>query len=354
MSSLVSPPGCDAVELLSGVDALYLSGRGDLPAPLLEYLDALRNQAAEGGSPVDASLGGYSVRVLGHGWGKYAYCCVHDLARIGFTRSESLPAVRVQPTSVGLHALGPALLVLWVRNFLDASGIDATVTVSRLDLHSDWQGIWIDAEERTSFVSYSNQRALYEVDEDLSGLNFGRRGAALYARCYDKTRESEKEGTDYWPELWGDKFDPEERVLRVEFEFTRDGLREFGINTPEDAFDNIGPLWAYATGKWLSLRVPTDDVTRSRWPVDARWAAIQRSTLAGSSLPAERIRAGQQAGDIRRMLPQLYGWLTGAAATLGTNDLVSTFAALSPHIAQFEAQTGKVFAQEAIEKRRRR
>jgi len=278
----------------------------------------------------------------------------HELARIGITRSESLPVVRVQQTSTGLQALGPDVLVLWVRNFLDANGIDATLRVSRLDLHSDWQGLWIDAEERKHFVGYSNQRALYEVNEDLSGLNFGRRGAALYARCYDKTRESDKEGADWWPELWGERSDPDQRVLRVEFEFTRDALREFGVDTPEDAFDNIGPLWAYATGNWLTLRVSTDDDRRSRWPFDPRWETIQRASLAGGSLPAERIRAGQQAGDIHRMLPQPYGWLTGAGAVLGTDDLGATFAALSPYIAHFEARTGKQFAHEASEKRRRR
>jgi hypothetical protein len=31
---------------------------------------------------------------------------------------------------------------------------------------------------------------------------------------------------------------------RVEFEFTRDGLREFGIDTPEQTFDQLDALWA--------------------------------------------------------------------------------------------------------------
>lgn len=215
------------------------SARGGVPGWLLDDLDALKQQAAEAGSPVDADLGGYRIRVAGQGFGKYAYLCIHELARIGITRSEPLSVVRVEPTSNGLHALGPDVLVLWVRNFLDANGIEATLRVSGVDLHSHWQGVWIDAEERTHFVGYSNQRALYEVDEDLSGLNFGRRGAALYARCYDKTRESDKGRTDWLSELWGERFDPDQRLLRVESEFTRDALREFGVDTPEDAFDNV-------------------------------------------------------------------------------------------------------------------
>jgi len=346
--------GSNAVELLSGVDALYLSGRGSIPVWLLDDLDALRTQAQESGHPVDAEIGGYPIRVLGRGWGKYRYCLSHDLALIGITQSTSLPVVRVQPTAIAIHALGPETLVLWVRNLLDAAGIDATLGVSRLDLHSDWQGIWIDAEERSSFVTYSDKRALYEVSEELSGLNHGQRGGAVYSRIYDKTRESNKEGTDWWPELWGDRFDPEQRVLRVEFEFSRDGLREFAIDTPEDAFEQLGPLWAYATGTWLSLREPTPDATRSRWPVDPRWAAVQASSLAGGALPAERIKAGKTAGTLRKLMPQLVGLLTSAAAEVGTRTLDDTIDALAPHIDRYGQQTGTAFHERADEKWRHR
>jgi hypothetical protein len=343
----------DPVELTSGIDALYLSGRGSLPGELLSDLEQVKAEASSNGTPVEADLGGYDVRVLGSGWGKYRYCVEHELARIGFTSSESLPAVRVQPTSLAIHSLGAEGTVLWVRNLLDAAGIVAALQVARLDLHADWQGLWIDADERANFVTYSNKRALYEVGEDLSGLNFGKRGAAIYARIYDKTRELEGKGDDWWLDLWGPSFNPEQRVLRVEFEFNRDGLREFSINTPEDAFDQLGALWGYATGVWLSLRVPCDDETRSRWPVDSRWQAIQRATIAGTTLPAARLRAGEAAGRMRLLLPQLVGYLTGAALPLGTSDLFDTLDALVPCIVRYEAETGLSFADRVSQKRRR-
>ena len=151
----------------------------------------------------------------------------------------------------------------------------------------------------------------------------------------------------------GTGHDPDERVLRVEFEFSRDGLREFDIDTPEDAFEQLGPLWAYATGSWLSLRVPTADDTRSRWPLDRRWAAVQRATLAGNSAPAARIRAGQAAGSLRKLMPQLVGYLTGAALPLNTTDLDDTFDALRPYINAYAHQTGTEFAERVHDKRRR-
>jgi len=344
------PPSHQPRELASGVDALYLSGRGDIPDSILADVDALKTRALEVGSKVDWTLGGYPVRVKPGRFGSYRYAIEHELALFGLTPSDSLPAVRVQPTSLALHSLGPELTVMWVRNVLDAAGIDAVLSVARLDLHSDWQGLWIDAEERRNFVTYSDKRALYEVADDLSGLNFGQRGGAIYARLYDKSREQERKGDDWWPDVWGEAFDPAQRVLRVEFEFNRDGLRECGVNTPEEAFDQVGPLWAYAASKWLTLRVPTDDDTRSRWPIDDRWVAVQRATLAGNSIPAERVRSGQTAGSMRKLLPALVGYLTNAAVLLGTTDLATTCRAVQPFVDAYEQQTGLSFAQRCADK----
>ena len=138
-------------------------------------------------------------------------------------------------------------------------------------------------------MTYSDKRALYEVGEELSGLTFGTRGGSLLCRIYDKTRQAKDKGDDWWPDVWGLDYDPERKVVRVEFEFDRAALREFEVDTPEDVFDRMGALWAYATCRWLTLRQPTNDETRSRWPVDPRWGPVQQSSLRGGSAPAARI-----------------------------------------------------------------
>ena len=214
---ILTKAGVERRELCSGIDALYLSGIGATPVGLLDELDVSKAEAVESGAPVDSVLGGYPVRVIGTAMGKYRYCVAHELARFGFTPSETLPAVRVQPTSHALHGLGPQGTIAWVRGVLANAGIDVRLQVARLDLHSDWHGLWIEAEERSNFVTYSDRRSLYEVAEDLSGLNFGKRGAPLYARLYDKTREMEAKGDDWWLDVWGSAYRRGERVLRVEF-----------------------------------------------------------------------------------------------------------------------------------------
>lgn len=241
--TLAIPP----VELCSGIDSLYLSAQGFAPPSLLADLEVARLQAEADGLPVEFDLGGYPVKVRPRAFGKYRYALAHELAEIGITPSENLPVARVQPTSMAIHALGPGTTVLWVENVLDAAGIVASLHVSRLDLHSDWQGVEVKAHDRSNFVTYSDKRALYEVGEEMSGLNFGKRGGKLYARIYDKSREMVDKGHDWWPDVWGDQYDPERRVTRFEFEFSRAGLTEFRIDRPADAIARRGELWAYAT-----------------------------------------------------------------------------------------------------------
>lgn len=340
-------------ELLSGIDAMYLSAQGNVHPSLLTDLEATRLLAQESERPVPADLGGYPVTVQPHSFGKYRYCVKHDLGLLGFTPSKKLPAVRFQPSSIALHALGPDGTVLWFRNVLDSAGIDATVHVSRLDLHSDWQGLEIRAKERSNFVTYSNLRSLYEVDEEMAGLNFGKRGAALYCRIYDKSREAEKSGHDWWPDVWGPAYDPNEKVLRIEFEFRRTGLKELGVDTPDEAIQKAGSLWAYATQSWLSLRVPGDDDTRSRWPVDPRWEAVQRSSLAGGCAPADRIREGERQGQLRTYRKLASGVLSSMAVPMGTSDIDDTLDALVPELLLYEQVSGRQFADRIADKRQR-
>jgi len=304
--------------------------------------------------PIDADLGGYPVKVQPRGWLKYRYCVTHELARFGFTPSDKLPAVRVQPSAIALHALGPDGTVLWVENVLDAIGFEGDLHVSRLDLHSDWQGIDVHANERTHFVTYSANRHLWEVAEEMSGLSFGARGGALLCRIYDKSREMVDKGHDWWPDVWGPRYDPDRKVLRVEFEFSRAGLKELGVDTPADALTAAGSLWAYATGSWLSLRVPTNDDTRSRWPVDPRWELIQRSSLAGGCAPAARIRAGIVEGQLRTFRKLATGVLSSMAVPMGTTDIGDTLDGADWELRAYEAVSGRRFADRVAEKRQRR
>ena len=138
---------------------------------------------------------------------------------------------------MALHALGRRGLLLWVGDVLDASGIDASLQMSRLDLRADWQRIKLKAYERSHCVTYADRRSLHEVTEEMSGLTLGKRGGQIVARVSDKDREAHEKGHDWWPEMWGTNDDPDHKAIRIEFEFRRAGLVEFGVDTPEETLD---------------------------------------------------------------------------------------------------------------------
>ncbi len=209
-------------------------------------------------------------------------------------------------------------VVDWFRELLEAECNAIQFTVSRIDLHADWQGWDLKGEHRSHFVCRSDDLVLYEFDDLLTGFAFGnRKNKTIYARIYDKTREMRKTGAAYLEDRWGEKFDPEKPVLRLEFEFGRQGLAEFDIRSPEEAIEASGALWSYATEKWLSLRVPTADSTRSRWPVAPEWDRIRRATLADSGLGLQRVYDGYRRGKSGKLVPFLIGYVVSYAAFFG-------------------------------------
>lgn len=84
----------------------------------------------------------------------------------------------------------------------------------------------------------------------LTGLEFGsRKTKTLLARLYDKTAEAAAKDTGWWHEVWGERYVPGLPVHRLEFEFSRQGLVEFDLNTPDQVLGAVGDLWSYATGE---------------------------------------------------------------------------------------------------------
>jgi hypothetical protein len=84
-------------ELASGVDALYLSGRAEIPKRFLQRLEDCRAWAGEAKRPAPFELGELVFGITPHGWGKYRFCLEHAMARIGISTSRHLPTVRVRP-----------------------------------------------------------------------------------------------------------------------------------------------------------------------------------------------------------------------------------------------------------------
>ncbi len=339
-------------ELVSGVDALYLSGRAELPKRFLARLEDCRTWAGEAKRPAPCPIGDLTFGIASHGWGKYRFCLDHEIARIGFSTSRHLPTVRVQPRSQFLHAVGPEEAVRALHQLLDAEVGRLRLWVNRVDLFADWQGWSLGLEDARRFVCRADARRTYEVAGTLTGFEFGSRKTNTFmARLYDKTADLAARDCGWWPEVWGDRYVPRRPVYRLEFEIGRQGLVEFDLNTPDQVLSAAGDLWAYATTEWLTYRSPTADQTRSRWPLAPEWRQVQKATLGHRLLGVERLRLTRRSASIEKLLPGLTGYLASLGALIGTEGIDDTLGAVGHHLHTYEIVSHAAFAERVARRR---
>ena len=217
------------------MDALYLSGRAVLPAEFLGRLAAAREEAERAGGSCRLPVGGVEFDVAPHGMGRYRYCLSHRYGQVGVSPSLHLPAFRVQPRTEFLHGSGVRDACGVFIELLSEEVGACVFTVSRVDLYVDTQGWSPTGDDRHRFVCRGRTLDTYEAGGELTGFSFGRRKTGtIVARIYDKTRDADRKGADFWRDVWGDRLDPAMPVIRVEFELSRTALREYGLDTLDD------------------------------------------------------------------------------------------------------------------------
>lgn len=341
------------VDLASGVDGLYMSGQGDVSTCLLEDLATARAEAEASKDPVFLQLGDLSFVVKPRSFGRYRYWLQHEFGQLGVSDKTDLPPLRIQPKAEYLHAVGPAAAVDTFRDVAHSFTRGLRLSASRVDVFADVQGWNLHPDDRHCFVTRATRRNTHEESEVLTGFEFGRRTSkTVMARLYDKTLDVRHKGADWWPAVWGSAYDVSRPVLRIEFEFGRTGLKQFGVDTASDALDRAPGLWQQATGEWLSHRTPTSDSTRSRWPVSSQWRQVQQVSFAQGAIGLERIREGRNRGSLRKLMPGLVGYLASGGAHLGAADLEQTLAVLPGHVRDYDLVSHKTFEERLVDKRR--
>lgn len=353
------------VELASGIDALYLSGRlraddgADpvLPGWLLDRLQAERDSAnlarAAGVESSAFCTGGYEFTVGWGGWDNYRFRLdVPGKALIGLVPTmRNMPMVRVQPRAEFIHAEGIEAVLAWVYGAAEALELPVDWSVSRLDLFADFHGLEPSADRRREFVCRAKARQFREDGEDLETLYFGT-GRPLLARVYDKTKESAAKGTNWWPEVWGAGYRAGEPVWRVEFEINRGLLRDFCIDTPEDVLRVQRLLWRHITANWLTLRTPSADSNRSRWPIAEAWKIVQAVPLGCEPIGVELVREGKRRGELDKLRPLLVGVASSVGALLGTESEADFWPAMEEFFDQDAAARGVPLRARLANKRR--
>lgn len=344
--------GSRVVELASGIDALYLSGQAPFSESLRSQLELARAAAVNAGEPRPFSFGNGNMFEIAHySWGEYPYRLSHPHGLIGLRPDSLLPAVRIQPRAEFLHGVGPLEAARWFEDLLEWRMGRVSLSVNRVDVHGDFQGWDFGVDDRERFVCRAKSRTTYEDDGRWTGFSFGlRKSRTVAARIYDKTEQLKQSRAGYWEDIWGSKFDSNQRVVRVEFEISRGGLSSFGLSSPEDVVEAAGALWMHLTSDWLSYRVRTDDATRSRWPIAPEWRQVQRACIANDAHGIERMVAGRRRATLQGVAPSLVGYLASYAALVGTEDVHDTCETIPSLLRRYAGWSGREFADRVAEK----
>ena len=353
-ASGVSLPG-ELIELASGIDTLNMSGQAVVNDLLRSQLADGKAAAHEANSSLPFRFGRTEFEIEPFGMGKYPYRLSRPEGVIGIHPDSVLPTLRIQPRAEFLHGVGPTAAVEWFRDIFEYRLGATSLSVSRVDLHADFQGWDLNAEDRFRLVCRARARATYEDDGRWTGFTLGRRKTkTVSARIYDKTEEIaliSKAG--YVEAMWGPRHTPGERVIRVELELAGGELRKYGLVTPEDVIGAAGAMWMHYTSSWLSLREPTGDATKSRWPIAPEWVQVQRCQVGQDAYGLERLIRQRELATLEGLAPGLMGYVSSFAAVLGTRDIEDTLEVLPAFLRNYGESTDTSFADRVAKKAKR-
>jgi len=347
--------------LSAGVDTLHCSVRGELQDGLLVYLEALKEESQRTNELQVVTWGeqSLSVALRPHGWRSYPFWASSPNIEVAIGAPAPFPPVFIQAHSAYLHSRGADQAAAEISEWLDANVMrdEPVLGISRLDLYCDTQG-WLPAvEDFDKFHCRAVRRRTYSVPaydqahlrgRRASGFVFG--GDDLMARCYDKTMELSVRGSEWPKALWVD-WDQDHPVWRVEFQFRRRSLVSLGCSTPAEALAARQELWRYAT-QWLSLRTPTTDSNRSRWPEAPEWTVIRQAQVGSPTSPL--VRDLVRSADELRIIRGLVGYASSLAALGAAPGLGAALARTVPGIPAYLDRKGEGFADIVARKRRQR
>lgn len=259
--------------LLRGLDSLYVSyffipGMSRIDWDDLAYRKELLKAT---GKPEGAEiqLGCQRFMLQPYGSQPYSYVLKNRLfvVRLG---ENITPCCNVQFLSEGLWQLGVRELARQFDLWAASVGFEATrgEVIARADWSFDFDVPNIDFDEN-SFVSLASKDAKHRKDGKAQTFTFGTGDKVV--RIYDKCAEiAEASGKTFFYLLWGQS----EGVWRVEFQVRGEGLKASGIKTIADLYLGQAALLRDLARKHTSLRCPSGDSNRSRWPLHPLWASL--------------------------------------------------------------------------------
>lgn len=280
---------------------------------LVIHRDRLRLDKARLGEVIE--IGGESFRLKPHG-SRSGYPLILEHAHFTAECGEfNTPSFFVTFRSEALWRIGAAALHEFLLRWADSIGLRVVrpEVLSRVDSAFDYLLPVVDFT-RDSMVSLATKDAAHREHRQDQTLSFGKGDVML--RIYDKVAEIEQQSDKIWLyELWGEKAD----VWRIEWQVRKPLLKRFGLRQFQDLFAGHGDLLMYLANEHDSLRVPSNDSNRSRWPVHPLWDDLLDRIV---SFPAQGVyREIDEQAVIserkQRIGISVYGYVKHYAALLG-------------------------------------
>lgn len=298
---------------------------------LLKKLEQLKNRAKllvkeNSVEIVPIRLGNMTFQVFPNGSRHHAYILHNDLYEIKLAQYRSKSGDSY-PVYVKIKSA-----CLWNMGFLNAW---ETVTklinenigkikankISRMDLCCHTDEIDFTETDINTFSGRFRSDEIYRSDRKLSGFTFGSgSNKKVFCRIYDKTMEVKQKRQKLWfYDIWERAGIKNKKIWNIEFQIERKFFKEHEIETVEQAFDRLKPIWEYCTKEWIVKK----DLVNSRierCPVNEKWRQIQE---AFSRLESEPLieREKQLERDAEVLIPAIMGYLTTYSARKEIKDL---------------------------------
>jgi len=303
--------------LLRGLDSLYAAYFVDTATCLIDWDDLEHKRLAAQESRrrefAEVELGSETFALLPYGMKPYRYVLRNRHFHIRLSERMH-PACFVQFYSEGLWQVGLEGLKSRITRWLISLRLAVLQpeSVSRADWAFDYHLPNVDFEI-DDFVTRATKDATWREHRCLQSAQFGQ--GDVVVRVYDKVAEIDQQSDKAWFfDLWRRK----DEIWRVEFQLRKSRLKQAGIYTLDNLKDfQIDVLRELATGH-TTLRQPSEDSNRSRWPLHLLWKQLIRDI---QSLPQTGL-----VQDIDPRIPldwrlyrqgkSLYGSLKGISAVL--------------------------------------
>lgn len=274
--------------LLSGLDtaecAYYLRPGADCKldfADLRERREFIRQSKHPEAGVIE--LGGTEFLLSPNGTASgYPFRISNQLCSIQFGEFNN-PSFFVTYRSLALWTRGAKQLHQQLLDWVASLGLEVVRSegLSRCDFSFDFHLPTVDFDE-DSFVTSAEKDSQHRKNGQVQTFTIGKGDIVL--RVYNKSAEIEEASDKYWFYAFWDG--ERQNVWRVEWQVRKEVLKRFGLRTFADLFDGYGDVLRFLVSEQTSLRVPTEDTNRSRWPIHPLWQALSQEI---DQLPAQGV-----------------------------------------------------------------